>query len=205
MSKSGKRRNRYGDIGHTPPGTTFEDTISMYRPVLYSPNQLEPIKHIQDYIFEVLAKGGIRSGMSRVALDGLRMVMMPTQELYRLHHRDPELTSSAKVQRHITKLVPSIKDTVRNVKGTRGVVLSGDEGSFAALVFEDSRLVNEQRALFDAVSRPVEKVRVPTMGLVVLPRVPYDVAQKLNAGLSEVAGSVNVAVGSAMFDIRGNH
>jgi hypothetical protein len=204
MGKS-RKKSRYGDLGHVRLNSAFHDTMSVYRPVISQPNQLKPVRLIQDYVVDVLEQGGIRSGISRVALDSLRMVMMPTQDLRRVHQQNPMLTSSTKVQRHITRSVPSIEEAFHDIQGTYGVVLSGDGSSFAAIAFGDPGLVEEQRTLYDALGEAPGSVRVPTMGIVVMPRVSYDIAQRLNTGLSAVAGDVSVAVGAAMLDIRGSH
>lgn len=206
MGKRDKqRRARYGDRTNMRPKARYEDTISAYRPVFNQPERLEPIKHIQDYIVGVLRHEGIHGGVSRIALNGLRMTMLPTQDLRELQRRTPALTSSSKVQKHITGLVPTITDDIRDVQGTRGVVLGGNKDSFAAFVFEDERLMDEQVEMFEAVGRTFEEVRVPTMGLVALPPLPYNIAQRLNTGLSVVAENANVSVGPVMFDIRSNH
>lgn len=197
-----RERPQYRDDRGNPSNP---ETISVFRTVNPDDSVRRRIPLIQTHVEARLREQGVE-GVERIAVDALRMTLLPIQSLEELRARGVNSLPSA--QKAIAKELPEAHISPKEpTPASRGVVLRGWGISFAAFLFPEMHLLREQAAVHEAVGLTwyKEELRVPSMAICTFPDIDSSLAARLNADLTEVAPLVRVPLGPIFYDIRGHH
>lgn len=189
---------------YTNPRVNYE-SICVYRAVEPDDSSSRRVPIVQAHVESRLREHGVEL-TERIAIDSLRTMLLPPQNLEKLRHRG--VTSIPSAQRDIAKRLPNGHTALEGVvSASRGVILRSAELSLAVLLFNDPRLMEEQAAAHEAVGLEYDpKKRLPSMTIGTFPYADADpsLTERLETDLTQVAPLISVALGPVLYDARGH-
>lgn len=173
-------------------------TIHAFRSVVPSPELQANLLPVHNCVEEFIDRLGL-GGVERVALNGLRLTLIPPRHLYDISKFNPALDHASKVRKHILQVLPHVTDTIHDVPAAEGAVMEDGDDALVALIFDDQRFVDESVAAQEALGVTHESMRPPFVTLSYIPRLERPAALDLSRQLCEVAPQVIASFGPVDF------
>lgn len=156
--------------------------ISVFRPLLLTPELTANVETIQTDIEQFVEDLGL-GRIQRVALDGLRVTLLPSHDVNSIGERIPTLNNPAKVRKRIREELKLGEETLPNVKPKEGLVTWATStlgrGALVGYNYDDPRLMGETMDVRKAIFAPYGPSYKPFMALCYTPELERREANEL--------------------------